>query len=81
MHSNQKPTIAIDCDDAAIELKKVIVEHLQSRFSMGRLIHIDHYIGAVEGNNRRMFPRANQRQEMHRDVAKVDVQEPRARFT
>src|SRR5207249_3974138 len=40
-----------------------------------------HDISAVEGNYRWIFPRLNQRQEMHSDVAKVDVQKMRARFT
>lgn len=31
MNPKEKLRIAIDCDDAAIELKKVIVQHLQNR--------------------------------------------------
>src|SRR4029077_10867824 len=79
--------VAAEIDDSAPQRfrpnknQSYCVQHLQSRFSIGPLIHVDQDIGAVEGNNRGMFPRPNQRQEMHRDVAKVNVQKTRARFT
>src|SRR5262245_56526213 len=53
------------------------VEHVQGRFSISWLIHVDHNISAVEGNNRRALPPPNQWQEMHSDVSKVNMQKAR----
>src|SRR6266576_4793786 len=50
-------------------------EHLPRGFAISRLVHIDDHIGAVKRNNRRFLPRANQRQEMNGDLAKVNVQQ------
>ena len=52
-------------------------EHLLRGLSIGRLIHVHRDIGAVKGNDRRIFPRANQRQQMDGDLAEVNVQKPR----
>ena len=78
--SQPRSTTARRSDSDLTRTSVDCVEHLHSCFSIGRLVHVDHDIGAVEGNNRWMFPRPNQRQEMHRDVAKVNVQKTRARF-
>src|SRR6266566_3709002 len=51
------------------------IEHLPRGFTISRLVHIDGHIGAVKRNNRRFLPRANQRQEMDGDLAKVNVQQ------
>src|ERR1700746_381481 len=51
------------------------VKHLPCGTSIRRFVHIHHYIGAVKGNDRWFVPCANQRQEVHRDVAEVNVQE------
>src|SRR5882762_5708797 len=50
-------------------------EHLPRGFAISRLVHIDGHIGTVKRNNRRFLPRANQRQEMDGDLAKVNVQQ------
>src|ERR1700756_5322831 len=50
-------------------------EHLSRGFAINRLVHVDGHVGAVKGNNRRFLPRANQRQEMSGDLAKVNMQQ------
>ena len=52
------------------------VKHLSRGFAIGWLVHVHSHIGAVKRNDGRFFPRANQRQEMDSDLAKVNVQQP-----
>src|SRR5260370_27350641 len=56
------------------------VEHLLRCASIGRLVHVHHYILAVKGNNRPLRPCANQRQQMRGDVTEVNMQETRVGF-
>jgi hypothetical protein len=51
------------------------VEHFPRGFAISRLVHINGHIGAMKRNDRRFVPRANQRQEMNSDLAKVNVQQ------
>src|SRR6266478_4338546 len=43
----------------ANENKLYRVEHLPGGLSIRRLVHVHHYIRAVKGNNRRIFPCVN----------------------
>src|SRR6266566_4465926 len=56
------------------------VEHLPCGTSIGRFIHVHHYVCAMKGNNRRLRPCANQRQQMHSDVTEVNMQKTRIGF-
>src|SRR4029450_97746 len=51
------------------------VEHLSRGFAIGWLVHVHGHISAVKRNDGRFFPRANQWEEMARDLAKVNVQQ------
>src|SRR5205823_9252904 len=56
------------------------LKHLFSGGSISGLVHVDHHIRAVKGNNRWFAPCANKRQEMHSDVTEVNMQETRIGF-
>ena len=51
------------------------VEHLPCGLSIGGFVHVHRNISAVKRNDRRVFPCANQWQEVDSDLAKVNVQE------
>ena len=57
------------------------IEHLSRGFSIGWLVHVHHDIRSVKGDDQRVFPRTNQRQEMYGDVAEVNVQEASVGFS
>src|SRR5437773_11121492 len=49
-------------------------EHLSRSLSIGGLVHLHRDIGAVKGDDRRLFPGANQRQKMDGDLTEINVQ-------
>ncbi len=55
-------------------------QHFFRGGAVGGLVEIDQDIGAVEGDDAGFVPRANERQQMHRDVAEVDVEQFGARI-
>ncbi len=50
------------------------VQHLHGRVAISGLVHVDHDIGAVERDHDRPGPGAQEREQMHRDVPKIDVE-------
>ena len=56
------------------------VEHLLRGRAIGRLFQIHHYVGAVKRNHRGPGPGADQREQMDRDMAEVNVQQLRLLF-